>query len=139
MLTNAKQDRGNGDVQLIDQASLEVLADRVDAAAEPNILPIGGGPRLLQGGMDALGDKVKGGAALHRDWRPRVIGQHEDGDMVRRILSPPAGPTFVRPGAADRTEHVAAHNPRAKIGRSAQHKIIVDATFAFITPLHLIE
>ncbi len=65
MLTNAKQDRGNGDVQLVDQASLEVLADRAHAAAQPYILTIGCCPCLFQGRLDAVGDKVEGGTPLH--------------------------------------------------------------------------
>ena len=69
MFTGAKQNRGNGDVHLVDQTSLKVLANRMNAATQPHILTLGCRLGLGQGRVNLLGDKVKGGAALHDDRR----------------------------------------------------------------------
>jgi hypothetical protein len=67
MFTRAKDDRADGNVHLVDEPGLEVLANRRDAAAKANILTLGRVFRALQCGMDSLRDKVEGGAAVHDD------------------------------------------------------------------------
>lgn len=67
VLAGTEKDWGNGDVHLVNKSSLEVLANRADAAAKPNILTIGCVGRPLQCGTDSICDEVKSGAALHSD------------------------------------------------------------------------
>jgi hypothetical protein len=43
---------------------------------------------------------------------PGVVGEHEHGAVVGRVLAPSAPPAGI-PVAADRSEHVAAHHERA--------------------------
>src|SRR5215470_17465522 len=57
MLSRAKQDRRDREVELIDQAGLQVLPDRRDAAAETDVAAARRGSRLLQRGANALGDE----------------------------------------------------------------------------------
>ena len=38
MLAGAEQDRRDGQMQLVDQAGLQILSDRIDAAAQPHVL-----------------------------------------------------------------------------------------------------
>src|SRR6202021_3499867 len=58
-------------------------------------------------------DEVEGGAALHLDRGPDVMGEHEDGGMERRLLAPPALPLLVGPRPALRAELVAPHDLHA--------------------------
>src|SRR5919106_841964 len=46
-----------------------------------------------------------------------VVGEHEDGGVVGRLLAPPSAPVLV-PLAADRPEHVAAHD----VGPARSHE-----------------
>src|SRR4029453_15382251 len=64
-----------------------------------------------KGGAEAVGDEPEGGAALHRQRRAGVVGEHEHGGVVGRVLAPPAPPAEI-PVVADRSEHVAAHHER---------------------------
>jgi hypothetical protein len=70
MFTGAEQNRHDSNVHLVDQDGLKVVADGADAATQPDILTIGGFSPLLQSGLDAVGDKMKGGTACHRDGWP---------------------------------------------------------------------
>ena len=100
-------------MHLVDLASEEELPDGGDAAPDANIFAVCRFGRLLKGGVDSCGDKVKRGAAFHLERRPGVMGEHVDGRVVGRIWTPPALPDFSRrevgnPGTPDRAEHVAA-------------------------------
>src|ERR1700687_6241312 len=53
---------------------------------------------------------MKGGPALHLDRVVRVVGQDKDRATVRRDVTPPPPPIRVTPLAANRAEHVAAHD-----------------------------
>ena len=53
--------------------------------------------RLLERGVDAVGDEVEGRAALHLERRARVVRQHEHRHVVGRVVAPPALPGVVGP------------------------------------------
>src|SRR2546426_2605666 len=55
----------------------------------------------LQRSVNTLGDEAKLRAARHPEWRPRMMRQHEDGGVIRRLPSPPALPAAIRPGGPD--------------------------------------
>jgi hypothetical protein len=84
--------------------------------------------RLLQRGVDAFRDEVEFGAAFHLQGWPGVVGEHEHGHVVRRLVAPPALPALVGPGAAHRAEHVAPHDP----GAHALHALLA---MRFSTPV----
>ena len=139
MLPRPEQDRANGQVELVDQAGAQILPDRRHAAAHPDILPAGRGPRLRQRGVDALGDESELRAAGHPERRPRVMGQHEDGRVIRRLVAPPALPAVVRPGTANGAEHVAPENPGPDSREALLRHLVVDTGLAVPLPVHLPE
>src|SRR5206468_1956393 len=96
------------------------------AAADPHVLAVGGRGRSLEGGLDPVGDEVEGGAALHLDRRPRMVGEYEDSNMIGRRVAPPSLPALVGPGPAHRPEHVAAEDPGPDVGEAAGREIVVD-------------
>src|SRR5205085_876330 len=83
--------------------------------------------------------EVERGAALHRDRRARVVRQHEHRVVIRRGVSPPASPGVVLPRAADRAEHVTAHDGCADANVTAAHELVVHtaARGAIVIPQHL--
>ena len=127
------------EMQLVDQAGAKVLAHRVDAATDLHVAAVGSELRLFQRRLDAIGHEDEGGAALHLDGVARMIGKHESRCVVRRVVAPPALPAFVRPGTADRTEHVAAEDE----GTKAVHRTVgvgmIDALRAAVLTDHLPE
>ena len=99
-LARAEHDRDDVQVQLVEQAGGEVLVDRARAAGDRDVLVAGGRARLLERGLDPVGDEVERRAALHLERLARVVGEHVDRRVVRRVLAPPAAPLSVpRPGA----------------------------------------
>src|SRR5262245_49812608 len=106
-LPASQQRRRDDEVELVDQAGAQVLADRGDPAAQADVAPRRGFLRLLERSVDSFGDEMKHGAAFHRQRRPRMMRQHEDRRVVRRLLAPPTLPTLVGPRSADGSEHVA--------------------------------
>lgn len=97
------------------------------AAADPDVLALRDGPRLVQRRLDPLSDEIENGAALHLLWWPRMVGQNEHRRVVRRIRAPPPLPFVVRPCPAHGPEHVAAHDPRANVLERASREFVVDA------------
>src|SRR5688500_1532135 len=89
--------------------------------------------------MDPNRNEVKRRVAFHRDRRPGVMRQHEDRNVERRVIAPPALPRVVRPFAADRSEHVATENPCTDVLQPARGELIVDAGSAAVFTLHLLE
>src|ERR1700688_4106819 len=96
---------------LVQQAGRQILPDSCNTAADPDVLSASSVLCLLQGGLDAVCHEMKGRSALHDERRARVVGEHEDRHMIRRVTSPPPFPAFIRPLSADRSEHVSAHDP----------------------------
>src|SRR6185312_15086444 len=113
-----------------DQSFAQVLPDGADAAAQPDVLAGRRLARTLERRMDAVGHEVEGRAALHRVRRAGVVRQHEDRRVVGRVRAPPALPVVIGPGAADRPEHVPAHDPGAHVLEPARGEIIVDTGLA---------
>src|SRR5438105_15720800 len=104
-------------MQLVDQTGTQILPNGGNPAAEAHVAPARRSARLLQGDVHAFGDKMKLRTSRHPERRARVMRQHEDGRVIRRLVAPPALPAVVRPRASDRTEHVAPKNPGADSGK----------------------
>src|SRR5213594_4728889 len=124
-------------MQLVDQAGAQILPDSGYAAAEAHVAAVRCSARLLQGGVNAFGDKAKLRPSRHPERRPRVMRQHEDGRVIRRLLAPPALPAAVRPRTPDRTEHVAPENPGTDSGKALLTNSVVDSRLATVKALHL--
>src|SRR5882672_918013 len=82
MFSRTQKNWCNCNVHLVHQSSPEVLLDGGDSSAKPDVLPLGRYGRKLQRGVDTIRDEVKGGAAIHRDWRVRVVGEDENVRVV---------------------------------------------------------
>src|SRR5439155_11449608 len=114
-------------MQLVNQAGAQILPDSGYAATEADVAAVGCGSRLLPSGVNAFGDKAKLRPSRHPELRPRVMRQHEDGRVIRRLVAPPALPALVRPRASDRTEHVAPKNPGADSGKTLLRDPVIDS------------
>jgi hypothetical protein len=55
---------------------------------------------------------VKGGSAFHDQRCTCMVGQHEDGGVIHRVLAPPTPPALIGPGSANGAEHVPAEPMR---------------------------
>ena len=83
------------------------------------------GPGLRERRLDTIGDEVEGGAAGQgmgaRAWCVRTkTGTWWGG------FRPTSPPLVIGPGAADRAEHVASHDPRAKVYKPAGGVVVID-------------
>src|SRR5579864_1206028 len=126
-LAAAEEDRHDHDVHVVDQAGGEELADGGRAAADADVEAarglLGRRKRLRRAGVD----EAEGGAALHLDRGPDVMGEHEDGGMERRFLAPPALPLLAGPRSALRAELVAPHDLHADARPPVAREGVVDA------------
>jgi hypothetical protein len=109
----------------------QVLLNGRYATTEPGVLSIGCLARLLKCCLDSLGDEVEDRAAFHRDRGSCVMRQHKNWTMVWGLVAPPTVPAIILPLPADRTEHVAAHNPSANILKAPRGYIVVGANCTF--------
>src|SRR2546422_5773617 len=124
-------------MQLVNQAGAQILPDSGYAATEAHVARARCGARLLQRGVNAFGDKAKLRTSRHPERRPPVMRQHEDGRVIRRLVSPPAFPAIVRPRAADRTEHVAPENPGTDSSKALLRNSVVDPRLSVGMAVHL--
>src|SRR5690606_19265443 len=84
-----EQDRRERDRALIDQPRIEVLADRLGAAADADVSIPGHLAGLPQRGLDAVVDEVEGGPTRALPWLAYLVGEDEDRRVERRVLGPP--------------------------------------------------
>src|SRR5438132_9980494 len=124
-------------MQLINQGSAQILPNSCYAATDADVAAARCSACLLQSGVNAFGDKAKLRAPRHPKRRPRVMRQHEDGRVIRRLVAPPALPAAVRPRAPDRAEHVAPENPGTDSGEALLGNAVVDPRLSTVKALHL--
>src|SRR5216684_5866811 len=137
MLPGTEQDRPDGEMQFVDQGGAQILPNGGYAATEAHVAAARCIARLLQSGVNAFGDEAKLRTSRHPERRPRVMRQHEDGRVIRRLVAPPALPAVVRPRAPDRTEHVAPENPSTDSGKALLGNPVVDPCLSTVMALHL--
>src|ERR1700736_2336952 len=123
-------------MQLINQGSAQILPNSGYAATDADVAAARCNGRLLQSGVNAFGDKAKLRTSRHPKRRPRVMRQHEDGRVIRRLVAPPALPTMVGPRAAHRTEHVAPKNPGTDSGKALLRNFVVDPRLSIVLAVH---
>src|SRR5215831_11115552 len=78
-LAAAENDRGDRDVDLVDEARAQVLVDDRCAAGERNVLSPRGGLGLRERRLDAVGDEVKRRSAPHHERFARMVCDDENG------------------------------------------------------------
>src|SRR2546430_11918575 len=103
-------------MQLINQGSAQILPNSCYAATDADVAAARCSARLLQSGVNALGDKAKLRTSRHPKRRPRVMRQHEDGRVIRRLFAPPSLPAVLPPPAPDTTQPVAPQDPGTHSG-----------------------
>src|SRR5205823_10229067 len=123
-------------MQLVNQTGAQILADSGYAAAEANVAPTRRCGRLLQGDVNACGDKVKLRTPRHAKRRARVMRQHEHGRVIRRLVAPPALPVVVRQRASDREEHVVPKNPGTDYGKALLRNFGIDSHLSNLVTEH---
>src|SRR5258705_6538658 len=123
-------------MQFVNQGGAQILPNSRYAAAETDVAAAGCTGRLLQSGVNAFGDKAKLRTSRHLKGRPRVMRQHEDGRVIRRLVAPPALPAVVRPRTSDRPEHVAPKNPGTDSRKALLRKSVIDSRLSFVMAVH---
>src|SRR5579864_110427 len=134
-----EHDGGQGEMQLVDQPGAKILTHGVDATADLHVATIGGELRLFQGRLDAVGQEDEGGAAFHLNRIAPMMRQHESRRVIGRIGAPPALPVLVRPGAANRPEHIAAEDEGAEPIHRTMGVGLIDAVRAALLTDHCPE
>src|SRR5262249_49265159 len=86
-----------------------------------------------------LGHEDEGSAAFHLDRIAGVVRKHEGRRVIGRIGAPPALPALVRPGTADRPEHIAAKDERAEPVHRTMCVSLIDAVRAAVLTDHCPE
>ena len=100
-------------------------------------IPASGGLARLRKRLGGAGvEEVKPGTAAHLDGRPGMVGEDKDRGAERRVVSPPAVPLLVRPGAVVRAELAPAHDLGADARLPGAGESIVDAGAAAGLALH---
>jgi hypothetical protein len=66
-----------------------------------------------------------------------MMGEHEDGDVIRRIVAPPSLPLVVGPRSTNRTEHISTEDPCAKVVKRTRNEVVVNAGFSAFLSDHL--
>src|ERR1700680_805859 len=123
-------------MELVNQAGTQILPNGGYPATDADVPLARCSGGLLQRGVDAFGDEAKLRATRHPERRPRVMRQHEDGCVIRRLGAPPALPAVVRPRAAHRTEHVAPKNPGTDSGKALLRNFVVDPRLSILLAVH---
>ena len=137
--SGTEQDGRNGQMHLVYESCTKILPNSGNPAAEPDVLAVGSVNSSFKCGVNAVGDKVEGSASAHNDRCAWVVGEDEDGSVVRRVVAPPALPGVVGPRPAHRSKHVAADDPRADVLEAARREIIVNPRRAAIIANHLLK
>jgi hypothetical protein len=122
---------------LVDKPCLNVLPDGGHTAAKPDFLILGSFRGPLKCGVDAIRDEVEGGTPTHNDRFARVVGQHKDGCMVRRIVAPPPLPFIVWPFPSNRPKHVTAQDPRTDVAEPASREFVILAGGTAVPSMYL--
>src|SRR6185295_12438449 len=84
VLAAAEQDRGDYQMELVDESGPQILPDGGDAAAQADILAAGRVPRLLERGVNPLGDEPELRAARHPERRSGMVREYENRGVIRR-------------------------------------------------------
>ncbi len=136
VFSRSEQDGRDSQMKFVDESRKEILPDGGDAAAKPDVPPARRSSRLVQGGMNTVRDKPKLRAAFHRERCTGVMGQHENGRVIGRLVAPPTLPTVNRPRAADGTKHVPAEDPGPDPVEALRGKIVVNAGLTALIAVH---
>src|SRR5215216_91341 len=137
-LAGPEQDWGDVERELVHDPGDERLPNGGGAARDVYAVVAGRLTRLCVGGVEAVGDEVEGRPALHLDRLAGVMREHEHRCMIRRLGPPPAAPVLL-PLAADRPEHVAAHEVSAARAHEPAGRRLVGLVGALVAEVPAVE
>src|SRR5258705_8857287 len=88
--------------------------------------------------MNAFNDEMKCGAAFHLERSPRVMREHKNRRVIRRLISPPPFPLIrpFRPIPAHRPKHIPPENMSANPFESPRRHLVIDAGLALFITVH---
>src|SRR5580692_10780119 len=121
----AEQDRRDSNVQFLNEALTKILLDCVRPTADPHIHS-GSLACAVERLANASCYEVERGVAFH-SMGASMMGQDEDWNVIRWIVSPPAFPVCVRPVPTNGSEHVSPKNPGPNILKATGGEVIVNA------------
>jgi len=78
-------------------------------------------------------------AAVYGEGWSRLMREHKNMRMVRRIVSSPAFPGVIFPGIPNRPEHITTQDPGADIFERLNGKIVIDTLGPTALAVHLLE
>ncbi len=113
-------------MEFINQSLPKILPDRRRSASDADILSVGGFASSFKRDANPVSNEMKGRAALHYEWSPRMMGEHKNLRMIDRVITPPAFPAFIKPGTAHGPEHIPAQNPGTYIVEAPCSKVVID-------------
>src|SRR4029453_10896615 len=132
----AEEHRRHVDVELVEEAGLQVLLHDRRAAAEQDVPVSGGCTRLLERALDPVGDQRERRPALLDDRFALMVSEHEDRHVERRVVAPPGiRIRIARPRPFAAAEHLAAHDSRTDAGPGLAAEVVGRAGLAPLAPL----
>ncbi len=126
-LSRAKKNRRDSKVHFVDQALAKKLLDDVDTATKTDVLFFGGFAGLSKRGGNSVRYEVESSSAFHRQRCTRMVGEHEDGAVIHRVLAPPTPPVLIRPWSTNGAEHVSTKDPCADVPKPSSSEVIIDS------------
>ena len=115
---------------MAENAATDPMEERISrilvGAIDPHVHSGSGLACAVQRLANASGDEVERRASCHFDGGASMMRQDENGNVIRRIVSPPAFPVGVRPVPTNGPEHVPAKNPGPNILEATGGEIIVN-------------
>ena len=112
---------GEGEMELVDQARVEALQDRVGAAGDADVPAAGRLAGPVECAADAVIDEVERGAALPLPRVASLVRHDEHRRVERRVLGP---------GVLAGVEHALAHHVRAGAVEGPGHDVVVATLLA---------
>ena len=91
-LALSQEHRRNSDVQLVKEARTKILPYRVWPTANAHVESLGCVARLVERLVNAPRDEVKRSSAFHLNGWARVMRQNKNGNVIRRVVTPPPFP-----------------------------------------------
>jgi hypothetical protein len=113
-------------MEFIDQSLPKILPDSRRSSSDADILSVGGFAGSFKRDVNPVSNEMKGRAPFHDEWSARMMSEHENRLMIHRVITPPTSPALIKPGTADWSEHIPAHNPGAYIVETPRGKIVID-------------
>src|SRR6185437_77629 len=95
--------------------------------SDSDVFPVRRFECALQRDFRAFCDEVEGRPAFHDERFAGVVRQYENRNTIRWRVAPPAFPGIIRPGTANRSEHVAAENPGPDVLEATNSEIVIDS------------